>query len=139
LVIEFGARNQARMFSVFGLDYLSPTGLVFVLFGLLGVLSVFLLPLIFRTIGPGRKDPVRLAWQKFLRRLKKAGFQTRASDGAMELALGAANHLPTWSKEIFHVAGLYNRCRYSAEPPKTAEIQTAVKNFRPRKRSDHVI
>ncbi len=137
-VIEFSAQSQARMFSVFGLDHVSPVGLVSVLFALLGVLSIVLLPLILRTVGPGDKDPVQLAWQKFLRRLKKAGFLHRASDGAMELAGVAAIHLPTSASEIYHIAKLYNRYRYSPEPPGSGEIQKAVQNFRPKKRANDV-
>jgi len=137
-VIEFGSKSQSRLFSAFGLDYLSPTGLVFVLFVLLGALSLFLMPFILRTIGPGRKDPVTQAWQKFLRRLKRAGFQHRASDGAMELASAAGNHLPAMAREIHHVAGLYNRYRYSQQRPKVAEIQLAVKNFHPKKQSHNM-
>ena len=137
-MIEFSAQSQARMFSVFGLDHLSPVGLVSVLFALLGVFSILLLPLILRTVGPGDKDPAQLAWQKFLRRLKRAGFPHRASDGAMELAGSAAIHLPASAAEIYHIAGLYNRHRYSPDPPKPGEMKKAVQNFRPRKRADDV-
>ena len=137
-VIEFGAGNQARLFSAFGLDYLNPTGLVAVLFGLLGLISLFLMPLVFRSIGPGSGDPVRQSWQKFLRILKKDGFVSRASDGVMELARNASVHLPDRAGEIYHLAGLYNRYRYSSTPPDAVEIHTAVKNFRHRKRSDDV-
>jgi len=137
-VIEFNAQNQARLFSFVGLSYLSPAGLVFVLFALLGVMSLFLLPLILRSFGPGGRDPTRQAWEKFLRRLKRAGFQHRESDGAMELACAAADALPANSAEIYHIADLYNRLRYSPEPPGMEEIQTAVSDFHPSKRADDV-
>jgi len=137
-VIEFGAQNQARLFSSFGLKYLSPAGLVAILFAILAVLAYLLLPLIFRTIGPGDRDPLRLAWEKFIRRLNKTGFSPQPSDGAQELAQAAAEHLPAHSAEIFNIAGLYNRYRYSPRPPGLEEIQTAVKNFHPGKRADDV-
>lgn len=133
-VIEFSAQGQARLFASLGLDYLSPAGLVTVLFALLGVLSLLLLPLIFRTVGRGDKDPVKRAWQKFLRRLKKAGCLHQASLGAMELAFSASNRLPANLTEIYHIANLYNRHRYSTEPPGPGEIQSAVRNFHPRYR-----
>jgi hypothetical protein len=130
-VIEFNAQGQARLLASFGLDYLSPAGLVFVLFAVLGILSLLLLPLIFRTVGAGDKDPVKRAWQKFLRRLKKAGCPHQASNGAMELAFSASNRLPVNLTEIYHIAHLYNQHRYSAEPPGPGEIQYAVRNFHP--------
>ncbi len=133
-VIKFNAQSQARLFSAFGLDYLSPVGLVSVLFGLLGVLSMLLLPLILKAVDPGDKDPVRLAWQKFLQRLKKTGFHHQASDGAMELAFSAAQRLPANLAEIYRIANLYNRHRYSPQPPEPGEIQSAVRNFHPHKK-----
>lgn len=132
-VVEFSASSQARMFSFLGLDYMTPAGLVTILFVVLGLVCVVLLPAILRTVGPGDKDPVQMAWQKFLRRLKKAGFLHRASDGAMELASAAAVRLPGSSKEIFSIAELYNRSRYSAKPPDVAQIVQAVRSFRPKK------
>lgn len=130
-VIEFSAQGQARLLASFGLDYLSPAGLVSVLFGVLGVLSLLLLPLIFKTVGAGDKDPVKRAWQKFLRRLKKAGCPHQASNGAMELAFSASKRLPSNLTEIYRIAHLYNQHRYSAEPPGPGEIQSAVGNFHP--------
>lgn len=130
-VIEFSAQGQARLLASFGLDYLSPAGLVSVLFGVLGVLSLLLLPLLFRTVGAGDKDPVKRAWQKFLRRLKKAGCPHQASNGAMELAFSASRRLPANLTEIYHIAHLYNQYRYSAEPPGPGELQSAVRNFHP--------
>lgn len=132
-VIEFSAQGQARLFASLGVDYLSPAGLVSVLFGLLGVLSLLLLPILFRTVGPGDRDPVKRTWQKFLRRLKKAGCPLQGSAGAMELAFSAANRLPANLTEIYHIADLYNRHRYSAEPPGPGELQNAVRNFHPLK------
>jgi len=132
-VIEFNAQNQARLFSSIGLSYLNPPALVSVLFASLGVLSLFLLPILLKTFGPGKQDPRRLAWQKFLQRLKRAGFRHKESDGAMELAGAAAAFLPANADEIHHIADLYNRLRYSAEPPELEEIQLAVRNFHPRK------
>jgi transglutaminase-like putative cysteine protease len=134
-VIKFSAESQARMFSFLGWDYVTPAGLVTVLFGVLGILGLILAPFILRTVGPGSKDPVQQAWQKFLRRLKKTGFEYQASDGAMELAGAAAVQLPANSSEIYHIAHLYNQHRYAPEEPKLSEIQQAVRQFRPQKKA----
>jgi transglutaminase-like putative cysteine protease len=132
-VVEYGAKQQSRLFSAFGLDQLSPAGLVAALSVILGIIALFLLPVILRTAGPEKKDPIKQAWQKFLNRLKKAGFVHSPSDGAMELATAASIHLPADSVDIFHIAELYNLHRYSPEPPDLDQIQLAVREFRPKK------
>ena len=130
-IVRFGAGSQARMFSPLGIDHLTPAGLVTVLFVIVGVLGLLLLPLVFKTVAPGRRDPVLQAWQKFLRRLRKAGSQHLPSEAAMELAETASARLPGDAKQIHHIAGLYNRHRYSMNPPKPGEITAAVRNFHP--------
>lgn len=132
-IVRFGAGSQARMFSALGLDYLSPTGLVTMLFAILGVLGVLLLPLVFKTVAPGRTDPVLQAWQKFLRRLGKAGSVHLPSEAAKELALTASVRLPGDAAQIYRIADLYNRHRYSTNPPEPGEFKQAVRDFRPKK------
>lgn len=132
-IIEFSAQSQSRMFTAFGLDYLSPAGLVTILFSVLAVVGLFVLPRIWRMAGRPDYDPVQVAWQKFIRRLKKAGVSARGSTAAMELAATAAVTLPANAEEVFRIADLYNRHRYSDHPPEPAEIRTAVQRFRPRK------
>jgi transglutaminase-like putative cysteine protease len=131
-VIKFGARSQARMFSSIGLDHMSPAVLVSVMFVAMGVFSLVLLPFIFGVRGPGRRDPVQVAWQRFLKRLKSAGFEAPPSTGAIELAEAAALQLPEHAPSIKRIASLYSRSRYSAEPPTLLELKTAVTKFRPK-------
>jgi transglutaminase-like putative cysteine protease len=133
-VIEFGAQQQARLFAGLGLDYMRPGTLVSVLFGLVLLLSAILLPLILRTRGPGSKDPLQQLWQRFVRRLRKAGCAYQPSQGALELAANASVRLPEEATRIFRIAQLYNRYRYAPQPPELDEIRSAVREFRPKKR-----
>jgi transglutaminase-like putative cysteine protease len=132
-VIKFSAQSQARMFSSFGLDRVNPSMLVTILFVLIGLISTLLLPFILRIKGPDRKDPLQIAWLKFLKRLKAAGFEAMPSSGAIELAQAAALQLPEESRSIQHIADLYNRSRYSPVPPAFPELRDAIKAFHPKK------
>ena len=131
-VIEFGASSQAKMFSPLGLDRMTPAHLVIVMFIAIGLFSLVLLPFILRTKGPARKDPLQLLWQKFLKRLQSAGYETQASAGAIELAQAAALSLPGDAPAIYRIADLYSRYRYSPVPPPFSEIKSAVKDFHPK-------
>ena len=132
-VIKFSADNQARMFSSFGLERLTPSMLVTTLFVMIGLFSLLLLPFIFRVKGPGRKDPLRVVWLKFLKRLKSAGFETLPSSGPIELARSAAIQLPRDSRSIHHIADMYSRSRYSSAPPPLRELRDAIKEFHPKR------
>ena len=132
-VIKYSAQSQARMFSSFGLDRLSPSMLVIILFMVIGLFSAFLLPFILQVKGPDRKDPLQTVWLKFLKRLKAAGFEALPSSGAIELAQAAAMQLPQASRSIHHIADLYNRSRYSPRPPPFPELKDAIKAFHPKK------
>lgn len=130
-VIEFSAQRQARLFQGLGFDRMGPGHLVTVLFATLTVLGLLLLPLALRARGPGRRDPLQAQWQRFVRRLTRAGCDYQASQGAMELAASAAVRMPEAAKELRRIADLFTRYRYAPERPALDEIRRAVRDFRP--------
>lgn len=130
-VIEYGARQQARLFSPFGLENASPAMLVGLLFAALAVFGAILFPLVLRIRGPARRDPAQKAWHEFLRRLERAGFAARLSSGPLELAEAAAGKLPGDALSIYCIATLYTRCRYAPGPPPVPDLRQAVRDFRP--------
>ena len=132
-VIEYGAQRQAKLFAPLGLGHMSPAMLVAVLFFVIAVVSAFLFPIVLRIKGPGHKDPVQQAWQKFLKRLERAGFESLPSDGAIELAEAASLRLPADSASIHQIAQIYTRSRYSPDPPPFNDLKQAVHEFRPNK------
>jgi transglutaminase-like putative cysteine protease len=134
-VIEYGAERQARLLAPLGLDHMSPAVLVSILFFVIGIISAILFPLVHRTRGPSDRDPIQQAWQKFLKRLEKAGFSALPSFGAFELAESASRQLPGHSESILHIADLYTRSRYSPAPPPFADLKHAVKEFRPNRKA----
>ncbi len=135
-IIEYGAGQQARLFAPLGLGHMTPSMLVGVLFAIILVSSAIIFPIVFRIKGPASKDPVQKIWQKFLKRLLSAGYQPRASDGAMELARSASIVLPAVSGRIHDIADLYTRSRYAPDPPPLSQLKQAVQAFRPNKKRD---
>ena len=86
IVIDYGAKRQARLFAPLGFDHVSPATLVGALIFAIAVFSAIVFPIVLRIKGPGHKDPIQQVWQKFLKRLEKVGFESLPSDGAIELA-----------------------------------------------------
>lgn len=133
LVIEYNHQSQSKLFEGLGMDQMRPIGLITLLFASLAVLAVVLLPLLLRTRGPGSRDPLQPVWQKFLKRLQRAGFRTRPSQGASELAAAASVELPEHAENIQRISDLYNRFRYAPEPPALQELRQAVRRFKPKR------
>lgn len=132
-VIEYGARQQSRLFAPLGFDQASPAVLVASLFLAIALFGAILVPIVLRIRGPGRSDPVWKAWHRFLRRLERAGFAPQPSHGPIELAGAAAAVLPASAAAIHRIANLYTRCRYAAGPPPVPQLEEAVRGFRPRR------
>jgi hypothetical protein len=134
-VIEFGAAQQSRLFSSLGMERLSPVMLVTALFIVIAIASVILVPLVFRVKGPNKRDPLKVIWLTFIKRLEGAGFEVNPSNGAIEMAQAASRRLPDDAGTIQLIADLYNRHRYSPAPPDLQDIKDAIKQFRPKKPS----
>jgi len=132
-VIRFGAAEQSRMLSPLGLERMSPTLLILVLIVFVALVSVFLVPFVFRARGPRKRDLLQATWHTFLERLKQAGFEPRASSGPMELAQAASRRLPGAARDIQVIADIYNRARYSPRPPNLSVFREAVRQFDPTK------
>jgi transglutaminase-like putative cysteine protease len=130
-VIEYGARQQSRLFAPLGFDQASPVMLVASLFVAIALFGAMLVPIALRIRGPGRSDPVQRAWHRFLKRLERAGFSARPSSGPVELAAAAASALPASAAGICRIADLYTRCRYAPGPAHVPQLEQAVRNFRP--------
>ena len=137
-VIEYNAQRQTELLAPLGLSGLTPSGLVIALVAALALIGLVVVPLVLKIRGPTTKDPARKAWLLFLSRLERAGLKTSLSDGPLELAASAGGRLPGQRDAIDRIAGLYARCRYSAEPPPVEGLQRAVRAFRPKKQADVV-
>jgi transglutaminase-like putative cysteine protease len=130
-VIEYGASQQASLFAPLGLERATPAMLISLLFAAIVIFGAILVPIVLRIRGPARSDPVQTAWRRFLKRLEAAGFASRPSSGAIELAAEASQRLPHAANSIGRIAELYTRCRYAPGVRPIPELQAAVKEFRP--------
>jgi transglutaminase-like putative cysteine protease len=133
VVIEYGASRQSKLLAPLGLEHLSPTALIGMLFFVIAIIGVIIFPIVLRIKGPGHKDPIQQVWQKFLKRLEKTGFESLPSDGAIELAEAASIRLPSDSSLIQRIAQLYTLSRYAPDPPPLDDLKRAVQEFRPNK------
>ncbi len=133
-VVAFGSDNQSRLFTNFGLDFLDSTKLVTALIAIILIISAvmfMLAPLLLRVRSSHKQDPLLRLWQKFIRKLKKAGFISHPSMGPMELAANASCQLEYKDDGISRIAELYMLCRYSKNTGNLVELAALINGFQP--------
>ena len=119
------------MFMPFGMGRMNNTRLVAAMVLAIGLVSLFMLPVILRLRQAAEKDPAVRLWLRFRRKLAKAGIETHSSSAPMELAEAVGSEIGEGSQEIYRIANLYQRLRYAPGAPGFEDLARAVRAFRP--------
>ncbi len=137
-VVTFSSDRQSRLFSVFGWEFVGPNKLVITMIATILIFSaaIYLLaPLLLKFRSSQNLDPLQRLWKKFIKKLNRAGFTSRPSMTAMELAAIASGQLKYNGDTIIRIAELYTLCRYSRDAGSQAELTELIKRFQPRSMS----
>jgi len=137
-VVTFGADRQSRLLSFLGWDIAGPARLVITLVAVIlisGGIIFLLVPLLLKFRSSRKPEPLQRSWKKFLKKLKKAGFEPRPSMAAMELASSANGQLQYNGDAIMKIAELYTLCRYSLNGGNETELGELIKRFEPRSKT----
>lgn len=132
-VVAFNSDTQSRLLSIFGWDFIDSTKLVIAMIAAILVISaiIFLLaPLLLKFRATKNQDPLLRIWQKFIKKLTRAGFEARPSMGPMELAAGAKGQLNDKDEIITRITELYVLCRYSKHTDRQQELAELVKGVK---------
>lgn len=131
-VVAFGFDHQSRMFSMFGWNFLDSTKLVIAMVVIILVITAIifmLMPVLLKVRSAQKQDPLVRLWQRFIRKLEKAGFVSSPAMGPMELAASASGQLEYEGDGIDRIAELYMRCRYSQKSGSQVELAELINNF----------
>jgi transglutaminase-like putative cysteine protease len=134
-VVAFNSDAQSRLFSIFGWDVFDSAKLVVAMIAAVLVISALifmLMPVLLKFHSSKKQDPLLRLWQKFTRKLNKAGFVTYPSMGPMELAVNARGQLKYKGDNITRIVELYILCRYSQNTGSQAELAELIDSFQPR-------
>jgi hypothetical protein len=133
-VVAFGSESQSRLFSIFGWGALDSAKLVITMVAVILVITsviFMLIPLLLRFRSSKKQDPLLRLWQKFIKKLNKAGFASRPSMGPMELATYANGQLKYKGNGIMRIAELYMLSRYSQNAGNQQELAELINRFQP--------
>jgi len=131
-VVAFGSDRQSRLFSIFGWDLLNSAKLVIAMITVIlviGAVIFMLAPLLLKFRSSHKQDPLLRLWQKFIKKLAKAGFISRPSMGPMELAAIARSQLKYKGDSIKRIAELYTLCRYSRGAGNQTELAELISKW----------
>jgi len=133
-VVAFDAAKQSRLFTGFGWGFFDSAKLVLAMIAAIMVAiaaSFLLLPLLLKFQYARNQDPLLRLWQKFYKKLDKAGFTPLPSMGPRELATDACGQLKYADEGINRITELYILCRYSPLDCKQSELAELIKDFHP--------
>jgi len=133
-VVAFDAAKQSRLFTGFGWGFFDSAKLVLAMIAAIMVAiaaSFLLLPLLLKFQYARNQDPLLRLWQKFYKKLDKAGFTPLPSMGPRELATDACGQLKYADEGINRITELYILCRYSPLDCNQSELAELIKDFHP--------
>jgi len=133
-VVAFDSAKQSRLFSGLGWGFFDSAKLVLAMIAAILVaiaVSYLLLPLLLKFQYARNQDPLLRLWQKFCKKLDKAGFTPVPSMGPMELASRACGQLKYADEGIKQITKLYILCRYSSLGCNQSELAKLIKDFHP--------
>ncbi len=130
-VLAYGPELQQRFLGAIGLPGLRAL-LLSLTFG-----TVLLLLIIGIMVNRGhralaQRDPILKEWQRFVRKLNKAGLQALPQEGPRDLSRRVSADRPEWASAVEPIARLYIRLRYASQKPDPqlfARLRQRVRRF----------
>ena len=110
-IVNFTAERQRSLLELIGLRELHGLGLAAALM-IGGALAAVIAYLISQLPGARRTDPLPALWQRFRRKLQRAGVETRGWYGPDTLCRVAASTFPGKAQELAAIGRLYVQLRY---------------------------
>ncbi len=130
-VLAYDQDGQQSFFSSLGLGWLHPSLLLLGLALLSGIVLGVLWLWLRRAPHPRPRDPARRCYDRFCRRLARAGIPRRPAEGPLCFSQRAAGLLPAYAPALLEVGQLYAEVRYSSAPPPVAHLVRAVRALAP--------
>jgi len=131
-VLNYGARQQSRLFERFGLENISWRGLTI---GLVIALNVIILLIAWSLFRQRRieRDPVVKAWRRFCKKLARKGIAVSPHEGPADFARRVGVLRPDLRPRVSLISRLYIALRYSARAQAgwLAKLQQSVRSFNP--------
>jgi transglutaminase-like putative cysteine protease len=131
-VLGYTPERQVKLLESAGLR--SPTWqsvTVLLLAGAGLVVGVLALGVLLRLRNVAAADPVQRSWERFCRKLERAGCRRGAAEGPVDFAVRAASAFPRAAEQIHAIARLYVALRYEQRAAGPHSLRALVRDFTP--------
>lgn len=128
-VIDFNHTRQKSLFSAFGVNEVDWRGLSTALFISLLLITIIFSLFLFRPARTTAHDPVQIYYQRFLRKLEKAGIRTHRHEGALTLSQRIRQIRPDLYEAVYDITQVYNNYRYAGQGTDIESFRRKVKQF----------
>jgi hypothetical protein len=132
-IIRFDALRQQGMLTPFGVPDANPGDLLLALAAALAAILALATLWAMRDAAKPRADPLDAAWRELRRRLTRAGVESRASEGPLDLLSRTLCAMPAADSALSPLVRDYVALRYGAiepAPERVRQFARAVRNFR---------
>lgn len=130
-VIGYTPEQQRRLLQRFGISSLASSSFVLWFLGSLAFMSTLLSVWLLWEMRPRRREAASVAYDKFCRKLARAGVERHPAEGPLDFAARAALKLPALAERIAQITALYIALRYAegAALDKQLSLQRLVRQF----------
>jgi hypothetical protein len=127
-VVEFNRERQLAMWRELGLPRPEPWQIALALIGFTALWSALLIPWLLRSRA---SDPALRLWERFCRRLARAGLPRATSEAPLAYARRAARRWPQAREALTQVARAYCEARYGAGAAASglSELRAAIRRL----------
>lgn len=110
-VLDYGQKRQMELLSSIAGSKLSMADIVIVMVVAVALVGMVVTYFILRD-NPANQDPLQRIYQKFLRKMQRAGLSRASYEGPVDFGQRAVKHMPDKSSEIKMITKLYTELRY---------------------------
>jgi len=130
-VIGYTPEQQRRLLQRFGIASLASSSFVLWFLGSLAGFSTLLSQWLLWEMRPRRREAASVQYEKFCKKLARAGVERHPAEGPMDFAARAALQLPAEAGQIAQITTLYIALRYIEGPAvqKQMLLQRLVRQF----------
>ena len=114
-VVGYNSDRQKELLELIGFYNVTSGGLVIWLVVLMSLAGGLVAWWVIRNAPARQKDVIRLYYDRFCRKLEKAGIEHRPNEGASEFMVRAVRILPTKRHELAVITGDYEHLRYGRD------------------------
>jgi hypothetical protein len=126
-ILSFDHDNQVSFLNWIGISRSTSSQLAAGVFAATALLLALLLLWLRRVPAAALGDPARRWYERYCRRLERAGVTRRMNEGPLDFAHRAGGFLPDHAAALQRVGEIYARLRYSGTPPALPEFIRAIR------------